>query len=93
MSRPKKDRCLVCGHDGSYQPLDHEHVLTAKARPDLVEDERNIMVLCRRCHILKGTKGVSFMADNFPQYKNWLIAKGFTFVEHEKKWRLYVDTP
>lgn len=86
--KPKKERCLVCGHDGSYQPLDYEHVLTRGSHPELKDEPRNIMVLCRRCHILKGNKGVKFMADHFPQYKSWLISNGWYICELTNKWRL-----
>jgi hypothetical protein len=88
-SKFKQKYCLVCGHDGSYHPLDPDHVATQKARPDLIDNPKNIMTLCRLHHTMKGAKGISFMCEKFPVYKQWLLDNGWTFDEFDKKWRLY----
>lgn len=84
-----KVRCEACFHDGSFYPLDYEHVLTRKARPDLENDPRNVMVVCRKCHQEKGSKGISHMANKYPSYHRWLLVNGWEFCELYKKWRLY----
>lgn len=84
----KKSRCEVCGHDGSFHPLDVDHVLTYAAHRELANDPRVLMTVCRSCHTLKGWKGINFMADKFPQYKNWLLMNGYYKCELTGKWRL-----
>lgn len=84
----KKARCEACGHDGSFHPLDIDHVLTYKAHPELAEDPKNLMTLCRLCHSVKGNKGVAFMSERFPSVKSWLISNGWYICELTNKWRL-----
>lgn len=82
-------RCVPCGHNGSFYPLDPEHLYTRKARPELANHPLNIMTVCRKCHVEKGNKGMVHMANKYPNYKAWLIKNGWEFNEFLKKWVLY----
>lgn len=84
----KETRCKACGHDGSFYPLDIDHVATFKAHPELAYDKRNLLTVCRKCHVLKGQKGTSYMAEAYPAVRNFLIANGWYYCELSKKWRL-----
>lgn len=88
-----KDRCEACSHDGSFYPLDAEHVLTRKAHPELENDPRNVMTVCRLHHQEKNNKGISHMANKYPSYKKWLIDNGWEMCGVYKKWRLYKNRP
>jgi len=81
--------CVPCGHDGSFYPIDREHVLTKKAHPELKDCPQNLMDCCRMCHIEKGMRGVVHMANKYPNYKKWLIDHGWQFNEFLKKWVRY----
>lgn len=79
-----KIRCEACSHDGSFYPLDYEHTKTKGSGG--TNAEFNICVLCRKCHQLKGSRGVKWMAENYPSYRNWLIIKGWRLCEFRNKW-------
>lgn len=55
-NRPLCENCLsqniTTGHE-----LELHHVLKATIRPDLFYDEKNIEVLCKKCHSQKTIKG------------------------------------
>lgn len=80
-----KDRCEACSHDGSFYPLDPDHVRTRGSLGG--DDDQNIMTLCRKCHTEKGMKGISYMATKYPNYHAWLKNNGWFFCNFMKKWR------
>ena len=80
--------CVACGHSGSFYPLDIDHVITFKSHPELANDPRNCLTLCRACHTSKGQKGLSYIVDNSATVKRWLLSHGWYFDEFLKKWRL-----
>lgn len=84
----KESRCRACSHDGSFYPLDVDHIATFKAHSELAYDKRNLLTLCRRCHVLKGQKGLNYMADTFVGVRYFLITHGWTRCELTNKWRL-----
>ena len=48
-------RCAWCGTPGTvFNGLNRHHILQQSLRPDLVNVETNIIVLCRRCHFVLG---------------------------------------
>lgn len=87
----KKSRCEACNHNGSFYPLDIDHVMTRGAHPDLVNNPNNCMTLCRICHQIKGQKGLNYMADTYPSVKEWLISHNWYFEEFLQKWRLHKE--
>lgn len=79
-----KEYCEVCGHDGSFYPLDPDHV---KTRGSGGSDEAyNIMTLCRKHHQEKGNRPITYMANKYPRYKKWLLDNRWTFDELLNKW-------
>lgn len=73
-------RCVICGKHG----CDPEHTKTKKTGgPDL---PHNISHMCRRHHQEKGNKGISHMAEKYPEYKNWLISNGWYLCDVRNKW-------
>ena len=84
----KESFCVACGHNGSFYPLDVDHVITFKSHPELAYTKGNLMTLCRKCHTLKGQKGTDYMANKFPSVKEWLIKNNWYKCELTNKWRL-----
>lgn len=84
----KESNCRACGHNGYYYPLDIDHVITFKSHPELQADKRNCLTLCRKCHVLKGQKGLSYMAETYSTVRNFLTTHGWYYCELSKKWRL-----
>jgi len=80
-----KDRCEACSHNGSFYPLDPDHVRTRGSLGG--DDDQNIMTLCRKRHTEKGMKGISYMATKYPSYHKWLIDHNWFFCNFSKKWR------
>lgn len=83
-----KDNCQACGHNGSLFPLDPDHWITRGARPDLLNDERNIITLCRKCHSNKGQIGRRSFIKRFPILINVLENNGFEYDEYMDDWYL-----
>lgn len=84
----KLSYCLSCGHNGSFYPLDIDHVITFKSHPELQTNRHNCATLCRRCHQIKGQQGLNYLASNSPTFKIWLDENGWYFDEFLQKWRL-----
>jgi 5-methylcytosine-specific restriction endonuclease McrA len=82
-----KAQCVCCGHNGSYYPLDREHTKTRGSGG--TDDEWNVSIMCRKCHTEKGSKGLSHMANKYPNYKKWLLEMGWNYDEFLKKWVRY----
>jgi 5-methylcytosine-specific restriction endonuclease McrA len=87
-NKHKKSNCQACGHSGSFYPLDIDHVLTYKAHPELQIEPRNLLTLCRKCHVLKGQKGLNYMSDNYPGVMSFLKDNGWHRCRLTNKWRL-----
>ncbi len=51
--------------------------------------EWNLIPACRSCHTKIHKKGISFMADTFANFKEWLLKNGWTFNEFNQKWAHY----
>lgn len=84
----KKDYCEVCKEAGtSFNPLDIDHVKTFGSGGK--NESWNLMTLCRRHHTEKGAKGISWMAENYPNYKEWLIENGWEVEGLRSKWVRY----
>jgi 5-methylcytosine-specific restriction endonuclease McrA len=73
----KEKYCVVCGHDGSFYPLDCDHVKTLGSGSK--NEPFNIMTLCRKHHQEKGQKGINYMAKNYVNYMNWLLKNKWEF--------------
>ena len=83
------DRCLACGTMGSdYNPLDPAHWLTKGSRPDLRDDPRNIMTLCRNCHMYEQEGNRINFAKKYPSVAKWLKDKGWELDKNFGKWIL-----
>lgn len=65
-----------------------EHVKTIGSGGPVVAGWNN-MPICVKCHNLKGSKGISHMAENFPTYKKWLLDHGWIYCGFNKKWIYY----
>lgn len=85
----KKEYCEACGTDGSFYPLDIDHLLPQKSRPELINEEANCITLCRAHHTMKGMKGLGYMANTYPRVKKFLIENGWEFCELSNKWRYF----
>lgn len=81
----KEDNCVACGDH--WPMLDIDHVKTIGSGG--TNDPWNCMTLCRFCHIKKDQKGIVWMTNTFPNYKNWLIKNGWEFDKYLGKWRHY----
>jgi len=79
-----KEYCEACGHNGSFYPLDPDHVKTKGSGGS--DEAYNIMTLCRKHHVEKGNKGTSHMAETYPNYKKWLLDNGWVFNNFLNKW-------
>jgi 5-methylcytosine-specific restriction endonuclease McrA len=79
--------CVVCKDFGPGR-VTFDHIHTKAARRDLKYEPKNLMPLCFKCHLLKGQKGINYMADNFPDYKKWLINRGWEKDTFLGKWLL-----
>lgn len=78
--------CICCGHNGSFYPIDREHTKTkGSGGSDL---PNNVSLMCRKCHTLKGMKGVLYMSLKYPSYKNWLEKNGWELCPIRNKWFL-----
>lgn len=88
-NKHKKDRCTACGHNGSFYPLEIDHVKTRGSGGN--DDASNCITYCRACHILKGQKGLNYMATKFPSVKEWLISNGWEYNSFLNKWVLNDD--
>jgi len=80
----KASNCVACGHNGSIYPLDIDHVKTRGSGGG--NEPFNCMTLCRKCHTLKGAKGISWMANNFLNYKQWLIENNWEYCQLMRRW-------
>lgn len=79
----KEEYCVICGHSGKYFQLDVDHVKTLASGGK--DEPFNLMTLCRICHIEKGSKPISEMANKYPNYRQWLLKNNWYF--EFGKWR------
>lgn len=79
-------KCVCCGTYGtnSFNPLDREHTKTRGSGGS--NQSENVSDMCRIHHTEKGQKGVTYMADKYPNYKKWLLENGWHFDEYRRKW-------
>lgn len=84
----KEKFCVACGHSGDFYPLDIDHIKTRGARKDLINDERNCITLCRKCHTEKHVIGVYTFVKKHKSVKNWMKKKGWEICPVAKKWFL-----
>jgi hypothetical protein len=68
--------CIVCRKQGEGLVCWH-HLLTRKARPDLVNEPRNKIPVCQNCHNVFHQKGTDHMAKTIPQVESWLTNRGW----------------
>jgi thymidylate synthase (FAD) len=52
-------RCRLCGNHSNELTL--HHVLPVWARPDLADDEQNVVSLCRPCHLSVNTRELEYV--------------------------------
>ena len=83
MDRVRQRPCLIC----HATPVDVHHLNTRGSFADDVE--WNLIPACRTCHNLFHNKGISFMANKFFHFKEWLIKNGWIYETHLAKWRHY----
>lgn len=79
--------CIVCGKQGEGLITWH-HLMTRKARPDLVHAPSNLIPVDQSCHNMFHAKGTSYMAEKYPKVKSWLINRGWGYCELMQKWTL-----
>jgi len=79
--------CVVCGRQGEGL-VTFDHILTQKAHPEYKYEPNNLMPVCLVHHNEKGAKGVSWMANKYPQYKKWLSRRSWEFCELKQTWIL-----
>ena len=80
----KKPSCEACGHRGDFYPLTIDHTKTLGSGG--VDESWNCCTLCLKCHGLKGSRGIDFMASKFPLYKEWLLANKWEFNDFLGRW-------
>ena len=73
LKKVSKQKCACYGPDCQGR-IDPEHVTTRGAGGGDTID--NVMPLCRYHHTLKGQKGISYMIENFCDYRDWLNRHG-----------------
>lgn len=79
--------CVCCGHDGSFYPIDREHTKTKGSGGS--DESFNVSYMCRKHHVEKGMKGITYMANKYPSYHRWLVENGWEFSDFLKKWCRY----
>ena len=84
----KEGACVACGVSGDVATLDVDHFKTRGSRPDLVNDPRNCLTLCRWCHHNKGTRGADSFVKDCDNVINWLVRNGWEYDEFSGKWVL-----
>ena len=85
----KESACVACGVSGDVATLDIDHFKTRGSRPDLVNDSRNCLTLCRFCHHVKGTIGAdSFVRISSRRLYDWLKRNGWEYDDFSCKWFL-----
>lgn len=83
MSYQTNLKCLCC--DTSNQRTWH-HLKSQKAYPEFKNNSWNLMPLCLSHHNLIHSKGLNYMAENFPIIRHWLLSYGWEFDENINKW-------
>jgi hypothetical protein len=75
MDQIRQKPCLIC----HASPVEVHHL---KTRGSFGSDVIwNLIPACRACHTLFHKKGISFMADKFIHFKEWLLKNGWEFNE------------
>ena len=83
-------RCILTGFCGATL----HHLYTQGSRPDLRNEEWNLIPVIQLYHDLFHKRGTAYMAKSFPSVRYWLLDKGWEFDEFSGKWRHYlaIDT-
>lgn len=80
--KPKQhNRCIISGERNP----DMHHVKSRKSSG--TDDPWNLCPLSRRHHQEVHQIGLSTFANKYPQFKNWLLANGWYYIEHLNKWK------
>lgn len=70
-----QENCSICNR---YGDLDRDHIKTkGSGGPD---DDYNIWLICRLCHIDKHGKGLSWIINKYPHTKDILKSKGWEVI-------------
>lgn len=75
--------CECCG---KYGDLDCDHVKTRGSGGN--DDDFNIWLVCRLCHIKRHSKGIVWMFENIPACKHVLTTKGWELSDNLGRKRL-----
>lgn len=78
--------CLIC-----RKLAERHHIKTRGAGG--MDDDFNIMPLCRYCHLLVHSIGLTSFSKRYQIIENWLISNGWEFDEFLNKWKHYELTP
>ncbi len=70
------DNCAVCFR---YKELDRDHIKTRGSGG--TDDDWNIWLICRDCHIDKHRRGLSWIVKTYPHTKILLRLKGWELVD------------
>ena len=76
-------RCLVCGRTGAVG----HHVRSKASGGD--DKPSNLMPLCATDHTRIHAMGLTAFAEKHQSVLNWLLANGWQFEDHRKRWVNY----
>lgn len=75
--------CEICG---AFTELDRDHIKTKGSGGR--DDESNIWLICRSCHIAKHRNGLSWIIEKYPHTEKILLDKGWKMVNIFGRWKL-----
>ena len=77
----KEFRCIISGQRNP----DLHHVKSRKSGG--ADDDWNLCPLSRKHHTEIHQLGTTTFANKYPEFKNWLLANGWEYIELLNKWR------
>lgn len=81
MKKDVDERCIISGQRNP----DKHHVKSRKSGG--TDDEWNLCPLSRKLHQEIHQIGIATFANKYPEFKNWLTAHNWEYIEHLNKWR------
>jgi len=76
--------CLCCGKIDGYMA---HHIQSVGSRGDDVRE--NLLSVCFGHHRIVETKGLIFLAEQYPAVSFWLLANGWELDDFKGKWVRY----
>ena len=74
--------CEICGKGEACL----HHIYTRGARPDLQNEEWNLIAVCQEHHNKFHEKGTAAMAIKHYQVRQWLQANGWLYDNFSQRW-------